>query len=210
MSEDIKLKHKPELSASDDLVIKAARFGAFGWVVAAILLLVLIVQNLIIGLSEKPVLATHDGKVVGQVVFDEARLRSDDQVLADLKKWVAKCTTVNKLSVYEDLAICLNHMDPKLAEQRLADYEQNLYATRIEKYGCKDTEIVFSDEETQLTRKPLDYLAEATLAGEVQCKTPNQEPVGQEFKINVVASLTERTTYNPLAIRVNNTWDVVE
>ncbi|MCG8313818.1 MAG: hypothetical protein MI976_11425 [Pseudomonadales bacterium] len=210
MSDDLKLKHKTELSTTDDLVIKAARFGAFGWLVALVLLFVLITQNLVIALAGKQVLATHNGKVVGQVVFDEARLRPDDEVLADLKKWVSKCTSVNKVSIYEDLAICLNHMAPELAEKRLADYESNLYATRIEKYGCKDTEIAFKDSDTSLEREPLDYVAEATLSGEVICKYPNQEPLGQEFKIHVIASLTERTTYNPLAIRVTNSWDIVE
>lgn len=210
MPEDMNLATRTKVSPHDDLVYKASRFGAAGWCLAGILLLILIVENLYLALAPKPVLATQDGVVVGQVVFDETRVRSDDQILADLKVWTAKCTSANKLSIYEDLSVCLNHMAPDLANARLSEYEDTQYVVKIEKFGCQNTDVRFHDQAINLQREPLDHLAEAVISGEVICKDPGQKPASQSFKFGLIAELVPRTSNKPLAINVIEQWDVIE
>ena len=88
-SEDMNLVSKAP-SASDDLVAKAARFGSMGWIAFFITLFFLLLQNLVFALSDKQVMATQNGVVIGQVIFDEAKIRSNDEILADLKNWTKK------------------------------------------------------------------------------------------------------------------------
>ena len=168
MSDDINLASK-QLAPTDDLVTKAARFGAFGWIAFFITLAALVVQNLFLLVRPNPVLASVNGEVVGQVVFDEARVRSNDQILGDLKMWVKGCTTANKNTVYEDLTVCLNHMDKALADTKVEEYQKNNYAPSVKEYGCDNTNTVFDDKKIQLQRDALGLAVKASIEGEVQC-----------------------------------------
>lgn len=206
MSQDINLESK-QPSPGDDLIAKAARFGAFGWVAFFIVLTVLVLQNIYWQIRPQPTLATVNGEVVGQVVFDEARTRSNDQIIGDLKLWARSCTTANKNTVYEDLANCLNHMDKTLAETKLAEYEKTNYAPSIQAYGCDNTNTQFNDKEIVLTREPLGLAVHASISGDVQCVVPGKEPITQAFAIELEAMLIARTSMAPLAIKVTNFWD---
>jgi hypothetical protein len=206
MSDDINLASK-QLAPTDDLVTKAARFGAFGWIAFFITLAALVVQNLFLLVRPNPVLASVNGEVVGQVVFDEARVRSNDQILGDLKMWVKGCTTANKNTVYEDLTVCLNHMDKALADTKVEEYQKNNYAPSVKEYGCDNTNTVFDDKKIQLQRDALGLAVKASIEGEVQCVIPGKQPLIQTFAIEVEADLVGRTTTSPLAIKVRNYWD---
>jgi hypothetical protein len=195
-------------AAKADLVAKAARYGAAGWVAFFLVLFALIAQNLILALSPKEVLATTDGKVVGQVVFDEPRIRSSDDIMIDLKSWVQHCTSVNKNTIYEDLSICVNHMKSDLAETRVRQYQQNNYAVSIANSGCNRTKINFDDQASSLQRDRLGYGVEGTIVGEVICPKGKGEPVSQEFNVKVVAQLVPRDTNFPLGLKVVEYEDV--
>lgn len=190
-----------------DIVHKAARFGAFGWLAFFVTLFVLIAQNIILALAPKTVLATSDGVVVGQVVFDEARIRAPDQIMVDLKTWVQHCTSVNKNTIYEDLAICVNHMDAPLAEKRVQEYTQSNYAVNIANVGCDRTLIKFDDSGSSLTRDQLGFSIEGQIAGEVICQQPHGDPISQEFDVRVYALLVPRDTNYPLGINVTSYED---
>jgi hypothetical protein len=206
MSEDMNLNNK-QPSHSDDLVAKAARFGAMGWIAFFITLLFLLVQNIVYTLSDKQVMATQDGQVIGQVIFDEAKLRSNDEIMADLKNWVKRCTSVNKTSIYEDLSVCLNHMSSELAEERLADYEKHNYAVKIEQYGCENTLTIFDSNKTHLERDSMNLLVVSTLSGEKQCITAGKKPTSQPFSLDIIATLKPRTDKLPLAFHVTSYGD---
>ena len=193
----------------EDLVLKAARFGAFGWLVALILLLALITQTIVISLSPKETLATKVWVVIGQVVWDEARIRANEDIVADLKVWVQHCTSVNKHTVFEDLAVCLNHMTNELSEKRLKEYEDSNYAINISNIGCDKTILEFNNEITSAKRtKELDYVVEGRVAGEIICPSPGGGQESQAFDINIVAQLVERNTTYPLGIAVIKYRDV--
>lgn len=206
MSDDMNLADRPA-SPTDDLINKASRFSAFGWIAFFITLMALILQNLIYQLKPNPVLATVNGEVVGQVIFDEARTRATDRILSDIKQWVQACTTANKNTVYEDLSICLNHMDKDLANAKLAEYEKSNYAPSIASFGCERTNTVFQDAATSIKRDPLSLAAFVSIEGEVQCIESGKSPLAQAFAIEIQAELVGRTTNAPLAIRVTDFWD---
>lgn len=206
MTDDLNTATPPD--PQKDIVAKAARFGAFGWLAFFVTLGVLLVQNIVITLAPKSVLATTNGVVVGQVIFDEARIRSEDQILVDLKTWVQHCTSVNKNTIYEDLSICVNHMDGELADTRLSQYAESNYAVNIANIGCDRTLIKFDDEKTQTVRDSLGYAVESQVAGEVICQQPDGAPVSQEFDVHVTAKLVPRNTNYPLGINVTSYEDI--
>ncbi len=210
MSEDMNLADREGLTAKDDYLVKIGRLSAVGWVLFFITFFALIVQSLFLTIKDKELVATENGTVIGQVVFDESRVRSDDQVMADIKQLISHCTTVSRIRVWEDLSICLNHLDKPLADQRVLEYEQSSYAINIEKFGCKNTDINFDNANTTLSRKRLDYMAGAVVAGEIQCLDNPKQPTTQAFKIGMNVKLTARTDKSPLAIKVLEMWDVNE
>lgn len=192
-----------------DLVDRAARFGAAGWIAFAFTATALIVQNVVMAIMPDPVMAAENGKVIGQVIFDEAKIRANDEILGDVKSWVARCTSVNKLSIYEDLAICLNHMDQDLSEARLKDYEKRNYAVAIEKFGCERPSVDFDNTKTTVKRKTdLPYEINATVAGNVLCAVPGDKAASQAFVVELSARLTDKTTALPLGFQVSTFKDV--
>ena len=208
MSED--LNQSEPADPQRDLVTKAARFGAFGWLAFAVVLLILVVQNLVLALTPKQVMATTDGKVVGEVVFDEARLRSEDDIMIDLKNWVQHCTSVNKNTIYEDLSICVNHMESDLAEHRIAQYQKNNYAVSIANSGCNRTKIDFNDKKSRVSREKLGYAVDGRIAGRVICPQNDGDAVSQAFNVEVAAKLVPRDTNHPLGINVLEYEDVAK
>lgn len=191
-----------------DLVTRAAYFGAVGWIAFGITALVLVAQNIALSVLPKQVMASENGVVVGQVIFDEAKIRADDEILADVKAWVARCTSVNRLSIYEDLAICLNHMDQDLADIRLKQYEKNNYVVTIEKFGCERSAINFDNTKTHIARKDtLSYEITGQVAGDVICSVPGDKPVIQAFAIDLTARLKNKNTAHPLGLEITTFKD---
>ena len=206
MSEPMNVEKAPGLIKTD-LITRQGRVAALGWVAFFIVLLVLVVQTLFIALRPKEVLASVDGKVVGQVVFDEARIRDNDAILADVKKWVERCSSLNKITIYEDLAVCLNHMDADLANERVTSYQKNNYASTIAKIGCTRTDIEF-DTSTTLERDNLGYQIVAVVEGRNICIIPGQKPKSQAFKQQIFAKLVNRDTNRPLGLIVSKFADI--
>jgi len=208
MSKDLNIVEAPPEKVNDDLIAKASRFGAFGWIAFFITLFVLVTQNTIYMLMPKQVLASENGKIIGQVLFDEAKVRPVEAITADLKNWVLRCTSVNKITIYEDIAICLNHMEPELAELKMVLYEESLYLQKITQFGCERTSITFDDSITSITRDTFGYSAVGRVAGEVTCFPTNDKPNSQSFDIQADMSLIKRTTNTPLALKVTDFRDV--
>jgi hypothetical protein len=147
-------------------------------------------------------MATVNGKVVGQVIFDEARIRSNENIVIDVKSWVQHCSSINKHTVLEDLTICLQHMEAGLSEERLSFWEEQNYVSRIKNTGCSKTQIEFDDEQTIIVRDALQLAAQVKVAGSVICIQSNGDPLGQDFIWTVDAQLIPRDTNFPLGISV--------
>jgi hypothetical protein len=192
--------------AFEDLVTKAARFGAMGWVAFLITLLTLIAQNMFYALKPEKVMAAENGTVIGQVTFNETRYRTNDDVIADLKHWTAKCVSMNKISIYEDLSGCVMHMDKPLADAKVTAYEKMNYAPTIEAYGCEKTSTEFDMKKTVLTKKEDAITAE--IYGDVICNTPGEKPKSQAFAAKVEGVLLPKTTNRPLGIKITSYGDI--
>jgi len=206
MTEDLNTATPNDVQS--DLVNKASKMAIFGWIAFFITLFALIIQNLIIMLKPAQVLATEDGTVVGQVIFDEARIRPEDMILADLKTWVQNCTSVNKNTIYEDLSVCLNHMVPELAESRMTEFEETNYVVNVANIGCERTSIAFDDEQIWIKKDELGYGVEAQIVGEVICPQSSGTTPSQEFNIRLAGKLTPRNTTYPLGFNVTVYEDV--
>jgi hypothetical protein len=190
----------------EDLVSKASRFGVMGWVAFFIVLIILIIQNMFYALKPEKVMATENGIVIGQVAFNETRYRSDDDVLTDLRHWVAQCVSINKISIYEDLAGCLRHMEETLADTKLQAYEKLNYASHIENYGCEKTSTEFDMEKTVL-RKEQDVIS-ADIFGDVICNIPGEKPRSQSFAATIEGVLVPKTTNKPLGLNITAYGDL--
>ena len=90
-----------------DLLKSLRRTAWVGWAVAAILFIVVLVLVGVLVLRPTPLMGVDEnGNVVGQVVFDEPRLRSSAQILSDMKGLARRCMTVSKISVWDDMEVC--------------------------------------------------------------------------------------------------------
>jgi len=208
MSDDLNtVTSKPE-TPHNDLVASAARFGAFGWLAFFIVLFVLIIQNVFYALIPKQIMASENGVVVGHVQFDEPRLRDMDVITADIKIWLSRCISINKTTIYEDLAVCLRHMDDNLAEIKLALYEKTGYAPYVQAKGCTRTEVEFDDKKNTFHRDKTLYWVEAEMLGKIICNIVGKKPTFQEFNVKVLAQLTNKTTSNTLGLKVAELKDI--
>ncbi len=193
-----KTKNKP---LHEDLVYKAARFGGFGWLAFFITLILLLGQNIYYSLKPAEVMAAENGKVIGTVVFGETSLRPHDTIIGDVKSWIASCTSLNKHKIYEDLAVCLNHMTPSLAEKKLEGYEKADYAPYIASFGCDRTEVNFDDERTKLYREKANIYAE--VYGEIVCHLQTEKaPSHQAFASTIEGLLNQKTGNLPLGFSI--------
>ncbi|MCP3671501.1 MAG: hypothetical protein GY814_13940 [Gammaproteobacteria bacterium] len=208
MSNNVNNKPSPS-GNSDDLMSKAAAYGRFGWIAFFIILLAFIGQNIFYALKpDKFIAINSQGEALGQVIFDEARIRPLDKITADMKSFVQYCTSVNKLSIYGDLATCFNHMEKNMANDRLDAYEKSGYVTRIANAGCERTSIQFDSALTAVTRDEYGYAAEGRLVGDLICIKPGKDPTSQPFDISLSAELIFRNADYPLGLRVVRFEDV--
>lgn len=198
-------EQKPE-KVQSDLISKAQRFGAFGWLAFIVTLVILLTQNLVYSLKPVPMYAVENGKVIGQVLFDEAKIRSISDIQKDLKTFIQNCTSVNKHTIYEDLSICINHMNEQLASTYLTQYEETNYPAKIENLGCEVTSIEFDENKTNIQRTS-DNTASGIISGDVICSI-NGKPQKQAFKSKVNAILTLRNSDRPLGIEVTKFEDI--
>jgi hypothetical protein len=205
---DINAQDK-KININDSFVAQAQRQGRLGWVAFTIVLVVLMLQNLFYALKPKDVWAANEnGDVVGQVVFDESRYRSNDDVISDFKSWVVNCVSVNKLTIINDESICLTHMNSELSEKRYTEMLSNAWIEKVIINGCNKTDYKFNDEKTILVeRNRAGYQAEMNLSGTVIC-SDSGTPISQDFYINAHARLKPRNSNKPLAIEVYEMEDL--
>lgn len=161
-----KLNEQDSYSADhDSFAIKASRFG-FAWMCFSFFLILIIVGQFMI-LAFKPMQAVgvdEHGVVVGAVVFDEPSTRGITRIAGDVKQWAAACTSMNKISIFDDLSSCLAHLTGHLSDAKLSTYSQPIasdkggangegfsYATLIREAGCERTKTIFN-EQTKVSR----------------------------------------------------------
>ena len=205
---DINAKEQT-ININDSFVAQAQRQGRMGWIAFAVVLILLVMQTLFYALKAKDVWAADsDGNVVGQVVFDESRYRSNDDVISDFKSWVVNCVSVNKLTIINDESVCLTHMNNDLSEKRYTEMLANSWIEKVLINGCNKTDYKFNDAKTVLVdRNRKGYQAEMNLSGTVIC-SDSGTPITQDFYINAHARLKPRTEKNPLAIEVYEMEDL--
>ena len=208
MAHDLNAVDKAPHIPNDDLVTKLGRYSRAWMFAFFITLFILLAQNLIYMLLPKDILAAENGLVIGQVQFDESSNRDADIITADLKTWVSRCTSVNKLTIYEDLSVCLRHMNEELAEAKLAAYREMNNAPYVENYGCERTETQFFDDQTQFDRDLETGLVDASLSGQVLCVVPGEKPKEQQFSVRTIAMLVDKTSNNPLGFTVQTFEDI--
>lgn len=206
MTENINNVTTEPQDVSEDLIIKSGRFAIFGWVAFFITLLILLGQNIFYALMPTKVMASENGRVIGYVTFDEPRSRSNDDILGDVKVWVARCVSVNKIKIYEDLSICLNHMEPELAEAKILVYDKTGYADAIEKLGCERTNTEYDTAKNTLKRESSGRF-EADIYGEVICND-GDKPKSQGFALNISGTLRPKDEQNNLGIKVSAYSDI--
>ena len=186
-----------------DLLKSLRRTAWIGWSVAAILFIVVLVLVGVLVLRPTPLMGVDEnGNVVGQVVFDEPRLRSSAQILSDMKGLARRCMTVSKISVWDDMEVCLNHVSDDIRNVMLETYEATGYLTRIEEYGCERVDFAFNDTNTGLTvHNRSDYYVEGVFEANVTCMDMGENKP-ENMKLSLKAVLVPKTTLNPLGIKV--------
>lgn len=204
---DMNTADKPNLN--DNLVEQLARKSNFGWMVALFFIVLSIFLFVYFTLKPTPVLGVdNSGFVVGQVLFDEAHYRSEDDILADLKRLTVKCVSVSKVTIYEDTSVCLTHMDEDLADYRYTQLIEDNTIKRIEQLGCLDADYQFDYDFTTIkTLNRDDLTVDATVKGSVICKDDGK-PTGQDFYLSISADLVDRTSEYPLALKIKQLEDL--
>lgn len=201
-------KENIKVSASaehDDFIAGSRLFRNMGWIFSFILLIGIVAQSLIYALLPKEIMASENGEVVGRVVFGEVSLRTEDQILADIKKLMTKCQTTSKITTMEDLSLCYNHMSQDLAEETLtlhtdptlhkgtlpnADPDDGAsYIDVLRQLGCVDDDYDFVVNDTGVVhRDPVAQVVTAHVKGTQICLDGN-EVYQNEYYVKVVARI---------------------
>ncbi|EAR07578.1 hypothetical protein [Reinekea blandensis] len=198
---------------------RVAMQGVFGWVAAFVMLVILLVNNFMLAREDKEVLAVDPAtnRVIGSVIFDEARVRSVSQINKDLKGWLSAYNSLNAETVWEDAQIAINHMEDSLAEatfKRWTELSQEQkekgqampYLQQIEASG-NVARVVFNDEESTLRR---DDRVPTLFYGEIQFDiisgivNPTKRTLRQSIKFNLVP----RSENNSLGMEVIDVQDI--
>lgn len=192
-----------------DLMKTYRQSALMGWIVSFILLVVVIGLSIFIAVRPTPLSGIDEnGFVVGQVIFDEPRLRSSEEVLADMKNLIRRCLTTSKQTVWEDIAVCINHLQPDIADKRMKAYEESGELLQIDAYGCDRVEFTFDTKGTGIIKHERhDYMAEGQLSGTVACND-SKNPDFLDFKVNLSVLLRPRTDKLPFGIEVYSYEDI--
>lgn len=202
MSDDLNLSERPE-TLRWDLITSYKRVSFLGWFLFIVTLLLLILQTAYYSIKVHPVMASENGKVIGQVIFDEPRLRMPSEILSDMRNVVRKCSSADKENIWDDMAVCFSHMNPKLAEASMSMYEQSGELLTIESYGCQDVEHDFDPEETKIkNHNPNDYLVEAVIAGTVSCNDDPENVLSDSFKVVITSVLVPKNTARSYGLEI--------
>lgn len=208
MTENIKSSDTPRLNPLDalDNQLKAS---ARSWKYAFfICLTILLLQSLYHTIKTDRIVGMENGKIIGEVIFDESRYRSPDIIISDLKNLISHCTSVNKNTITEDLAICLNHMEGSLAESRLSEWSEVNYVRAVSQSGCLNSEVIFDDSETKIIGLDRNsYLVNAELKAAIICDDGGS-PISKDFYTRIEAKVLRRTEYHPYAIEIQDMKDI--
>ena len=207
--EDLKIKSS---SNHDDYIAGSRFYRNAGWLFSLILLFGLIAQNLIYAIMPDKVMAAENGQVIGQVIFDEPSLRSNSEIIGDIKKWATHCNSINKNTIYGSLSICYEHMTEEMGitivtEHSEPRYQYGAYADHISATGCINDDYTFYDESTGLISRDKYNIVEAEIKGSQIC-LDGAEPYHNDFYIKVKAKLIPRTSIISFGLEVSEYYDI--
>ena len=193
----------------DDFVKKTIRGSRMAWVFCFILLFTNCLMALFIALRPPQYIGVEDGVPIGQVIMDSHVLRPIEMIQADFKDWVERCTSLSATHIYEDLAVCLNHMTDDLAEAKLQVYEDTNYAETVRAYGCIRSETLFDPSKISVVKDESGKFARAEIYGEKRCYfEENTRPNEQEIAVRLVAQIELKTKGLPLGFKVIEYEDI--
>ena len=203
MTESINSQTPPPQKYTDDLMIKSARFGAYGWVAFIITFIFFMTYVLIDKLTPQPVAAVENGKIVGTVIYGSANSRPRDIIMSDAKDWIETCLSLDKHNIFENMGLCLNHRTLEDAERMYDEYQSINYLGQIQENGCSRVEFFFDDKKQQYYHDRDQSRIDLIVGGTMLCFISGQkEPTQRDFSNSLTAVLLPKTKTAPFGFEV--------
>lgn len=183
---------------------RIARTGWIGWAFAVFFAVAFVVQSIAYTLRpDVPIAVDDSGRLKGYIVWNDAVIRDDAQVIADLKRWVGYRTSLNAETIWEDAEIALNHMSDLLFDQTYEDWLATGYLRTIEDVrGVSKVE--FGQNSIELNRD-LDRF-DAVINGRLKVGIVN--PQYSNFRVRVRGRLVPYSEQRALGMEVQHYEDI--
>jgi hypothetical protein len=171
--------------------------GILGWVAAAFFAITNLVTVGFFMTREVPWLAVDElGRPIGTVVMNDAELRDDATVRADLVRWVQAATSYNSATIYEDALIAVNHFCEELRDEKLAEWKETGFLSIVEETKSISN-VVFYDGYPIIARNKDRFEAEIKLKRTIGV---SGKPELMEFKVK--GKLLKRSEEHTLGMEI--------
>lgn len=188
---------------SGSLIVRLARLAWLGWILFFIMLVAFILQGFLNSLST-PVMATENGRIIGEVVYNEPYIRDRMQIQRAVKVWTESYLVSNASTLDEDMSIALSHTCPDLQTQLIKEWEATDHYYQVKSQQLR-TKVFWAQEEPIQLLKVRDFDYEAKIRGEVLNLDTN---TSARFDLRVVFRLVKRSLSNSLGIEVCGARDL--
>ena len=116
------------------LITRLSRYAITGWLAFFLSMSLFFVYVAFDKLVPVPVIAVNgSGQILGTFEYLDPTTRTDEEVIAASKYFLDRYTSVNGSTVFEDNAIALTMMVPKLRERTLESLKETQYLLKAEK-----------------------------------------------------------------------------
>ena len=185
---------------SGKLVMSLRRYALLGWILAAILFVLLVLTLFIDSLRDVPVLAVDEtGRVLGTFEYLDNNARTNEEITLTLKRWVDAKTSSNSSTIYEDHFFYQSLCSDELYLKEINIMQANLAPKKI-KDAKLSSYVEWDDNQTKILKKEGKNIT-FNAVGKVVIRESNTK---LKFNYTISAKIVPRTPKNTSGLIVTD------
>ena len=198
VTQDLNGNAKKLQGPSGNLLVSLSRIAWLGWILFFVMVVAFLLQGFFYSLST-PIMATENGQIIGEIIYNEPYIRDESQIKRSIKVWTEAYLVSNASTLDEDMSVSLSHTCPTLQKELIEEWRDSDRYYKIKSQQLR-TKVFWSQESggVTLTHVRGDQY-KALVKGEVLNLDTNKSA---QFSLDLTFDLIKRYLKTPLGIEV--------
>ena len=183
---------------SGNLLVSLSRVAWLGWILFFVMVVAFLLQGFFYSLST-PIMATENGQIIGEIIYNEPYIRDDDQIKRSIKVWTEAYLVSNAATLDEDMSVSLSHTCPRLQKELIEEWRESDRYFKIKSQQLR-TKVFWSQDTGGIS---LTHVRGEQYKAHVQGEVLNLDTnKSAQFNLDLSFELIKRYLKTPLGIEV--------